>query len=401
MYDLLYGDQGVRLNIVRLTISPNARPLPPAATDVGTASRRYDWASDDHTQSTWKAIQPVLKRTRPVIYAVPFTPPVRWKTNGRADHGGSLRHEHYREYAEYLASFLDYYHQILGVDVDALSVQNEPGVAAPWDSCIWTGAEFAIFLRCSHPPSAPGGSTPGSCSRKARAGPGQGTTSSPPCRTRFARAARHHGQPLLRFVRGQGPAAVCRSLGSQREAGLDERDVADVPAGAGRSRDECGHADSPLPASRSGRKRGSAWIYCFAIFTSKFPGSMGVLSPADGQGPLRGKLVVPKRFWTMANYSHFVRPGWRLMQIDGVGFANTGFVNPKGDGFVIVALNPSSQPQPTAYEFSQGTVGSVEAFATTADLDLARIPLPATHPRGFSAALLPMSVTTFVGRLGR
>jgi len=26
-YDLLYGDSGVRLNIVRLTVSPNAQPL--------------------------------------------------------------------------------------------------------------------------------------------------------------------------------------------------------------------------------------------------------------------------------------------------------------------------------------------------------------------------------------
>ena len=135
--------------------------------------------------------------------------------------------------------------------------------------------------------------------------------------------------------------------------------------------------------------RASAWIYCFAIFTSKFPGSMGVLSPADGQGPLRGKLVVPKRFWTMANYSHFVRPGWKLMQIDGVGFANTGFVNPKGDGFVIVALNPSAQPQPTAYEFGQGTIGSVEAFATTADLDLARIPRLRRIPMGSAPRCCP------------
>ena len=140
----------------------------------------------------------------------------------------------------------------------------------------------------------------------------------------------------------------------------------------------------------------SAWIYCFAIFTSRFKGSMGVLSPADGQGA----LVIPKRFWTMANYSHFVRPGWKLMQVDGTGFANTGFINPEGNGFVIVALNPSENPQPTTYLFDNRTIGAVEAFSTTDNMDLAPAPLPATQPHQFSTMLPPMSVTTFVGRLG-
>ena len=144
-----------------------------------------------------------------------------------------------------------------------------------------------------------------------------------------------------------------------------------------------------------------AWIYCFAIFRAKFQGSMGVLSPADGEGPLRGALVVPKRFWTMANYSHFARPGWKLMQIEGTGFANTGFVNPDGDRFAIVALNPTAKPQPTAYDFGNRTVDAVEAFATTADLDLARVPPPAIQPHWFGAMLPPMSVTTFAGKLGR
>ena len=146
--------------------------------------------------------------------------------------------------------------------------------------------------------------------------------------------------------------------------------------------------------------RASAWIYCFAIFTSKFKGSMGVLSPADGQGRLQGALVVPKRFWTMANYSHFVRPGWKLMQVDGIGFANTGFVNPVGDAFVIVALNPSANSQPTTYLFGNWTIGPVEAFSTTNNMDLALAPPPSTQPHQFSTMLPPMSVTTFVGRLG-
>ena len=130
-YDLLYGDSGVRLNIVRLTVSPNAQPLRVPAARASTAGQRYDWAADANTQSTWRSLQPVLKRQKPILYAVPFTPPARWKTNSRLTNGGSLKREHYRDYAAYLVDFLAYHHAVLGVDVDVLSVQNEPGIRRP------------------------------------------------------------------------------------------------------------------------------------------------------------------------------------------------------------------------------------------------------------------------------
>jgi O-glycosyl hydrolase len=143
----------------------------------------------------------------------------------------------------------------------------------------------------------------------------------------------------------------------------------------------------------------SVWIYCFAIFTAKFQGSMGVLSPADGPGPRRGSLVVPKRLWAIANFSRFVRPGWKLIQVDGAG--NAAFVDAKGDAFVVVAINAGATPQPAAYAFGDWTIGTIKAFATTAQLNLDPLPPPVAQPHGFTATLPPMSVTTFEGRLVR
>ena len=34
-----------------------------------------------------------------------------------------------------------------GIDLYALSIQNEPDYVAQWDSCIWTGAEFQNFIK--------------------------------------------------------------------------------------------------------------------------------------------------------------------------------------------------------------------------------------------------------------
>ncbi len=116
---------------------------------------------------------------------------------------------------------------------------------------------------------------------------------------------------------------------------------------------------------------------------------------------LKGRLIVPKRFWTMANYSHFVRPGWKLMRIDGAGPANTGFVDPAGDRFAILALNPASTAQRVVYDFGNRPLGAIEAFATTASLNLGKAPPPKVQSHRFDATLPPKSVTTFVGDMKR
>jgi len=145
--------------------------------------------------------------------------------------------------------------------------------------------------------------------------------------------------------------------------------------------------------------KASVWIYCFAIFTAQFQGSMGVLAPPDGRGPQAGALVIPKRFWAIANYSRFVRPGWKLMQVEGSGPDSTGFVDPRGEGFVIVAINAGRAPQPVAYDFGPHGLAAVDAHATTAQLNLAAVAPPKAELHRFSAVLPPMSVTTFASKL--
>ena len=106
---------------------------------------------------------------------------------------------------------------------------------------------------------------------------------------------------------------------------------------------------------------------CTVIFDPDFPGSLGILSPVTATG----KLVVPKRFWAMANYTHFVRPGWKRIRIDGLSFANGVFIGPEGDRFAIVALNASVNVHPATYHFGDWTLSSVEAYATSEQSNLA------------------------------
>jgi O-glycosyl hydrolase len=389
-YDLLFGDLGVRLNIVRLTISPDAHPL-------DATGHHYNWAADERTLSAWKAVQSVMKRTKPILYVVPFTPPARWKNTGRLTNGGSLKAEYYQDYAEYLVDFLDYYHKVLGVDINILSLQNEPGIAAPWESCVWTGAELRDFLKILAPAIRARGLNTQLMLSEGTSWTGAWEHLIPTLQDPEARpflnimASHSYGSPEDK-TRGQFAAASGRNglpvwmteMSLMIPPQLDDPSMnAAIRIARYLHRDLVeGHA--------------SAWIYCFAIFTSTFKGSMGVLSPADMQGSLKGQLVVPKRFWAMANYSRFVRPGWKLMQVDGQGIDSTGFVSPGGESYVIVAVNSGATSRLATYEFGDQGIGTVEAYSTTAELNLDLLSPPETHPNRFVTTLAPMSVTTFV-----
>ncbi len=80
------------------------------------------------------------------VFASPWTPPKEWKSNKESANGGSLLTEHYADWANYLNDYYKYMKQ-QGVTIDAVSIQNEPDWKAEYESCIWTGAQMAKFLK--------------------------------------------------------------------------------------------------------------------------------------------------------------------------------------------------------------------------------------------------------------
>jgi glucuronoarabinoxylan endo-1,4-beta-xylanase len=395
LYDMVYGADGLGLNIIRFHISFLAEPLA-AADPMRAKGLRYDWDHDQFTQLVWKALSPALEHVKsPILYAVPFTPPPRWKTNHLPNFGGEVPPENYRDYAEYLADFIRYYKVAHGVTIDVVSLQNEPDVKVYWESCRWTGAQLRDFLKVigavfreqgiTTRIMMPEGSTwdeawvraePSLQDAEARsligilAGHTYGDYDLVDRgRGLLAHAAQQYGLPLwMSETSIIGPPDDPSIFAGLRVAHTVYRDFVEGNA--------------------------SAWIYCFVIFTSKFPGSMGVLSPVKD-----GALVVPKRFWTLANYSHFVKPGWQRIQLDGLGFANTAFLNPAGDQVAIIALNATVNARPATYEFAAFTVSGVTAYRTSRDMDLQKVPVGSVESHRFSASLAPFSVTTFVVNL--
>ncbi|MHC3816841.1 glycoside hydrolase [Streptomyces sp. DT9] len=103
-----------------------------------------------------------------------------------------------------------------------------------------------------------------------------------------------------------------------------------------------------------------------------------------------------KKYWAMANYSRFVRPGARIMNTDDP--QTLAAVRPDG-GVVVVHTNTTDEEREVTLDldgFETAADGPVERWTTDATKDLRRDTDAAVAGRALKAVVGPGSVTTFV-----
>lgn len=86
-------------------------------------------------------------RNEPIaILASPWSPPAWMKTNQDMNHGGKLKPEYRDVWAAYYIKFIEAYKQA-GINLFAITVQNEPAATQIWDSCLYTAEEERDFVK--------------------------------------------------------------------------------------------------------------------------------------------------------------------------------------------------------------------------------------------------------------
>ena len=93
-----------------------------------------------------------------IVFATPWTPPASMKTSSASQPynsscssgtdlcGGYLNPTSYADYANYLEAFVNYATNSMGLNLYAVSVQNEPDFNATYVSCLWTGAQLDTWV---------------------------------------------------------------------------------------------------------------------------------------------------------------------------------------------------------------------------------------------------------------
>lgn len=80
------------------------------------------------------------------VWSTPWSPPAAMKSNGSVNNGGFLLADSYGPYAVYLANYVKSLSSLYGINLFALSVQNEPEITAAYGSAIWSAANFDAFV---------------------------------------------------------------------------------------------------------------------------------------------------------------------------------------------------------------------------------------------------------------
>ena len=136
----LYGAKSkIGLNILRMEISPSFE---------GDNWGDYDW------NGSLPSAQ-VVKNRGGIVFGTPWSPPGEYKTNGTAQGGnaadqgyqkGKLREDCYEKFFPWLNLFLKYM-KSKGVEVDAVSIQNEPDWWVNYSGCLYDPQDLVKLVK--------------------------------------------------------------------------------------------------------------------------------------------------------------------------------------------------------------------------------------------------------------
>lgn len=126
---------GLGLSILRVRIDP-------------TGSASSQWVTSNWTQELNNGLEAQQANPNAIVFATPWTPPASLKASSSTDPyasscspsagfcGGYLPSSSYAAYASYLEDFVTYFANN-GVNLYAISMQNEPDATVTYESCFW------------------------------------------------------------------------------------------------------------------------------------------------------------------------------------------------------------------------------------------------------------------------
>lgn len=141
---LLYGPTSkIGLNIMRAEISPSH-----TGDDGASWGNTYNWQGGVPSAK-------IVKQRGGIVFATPWSPPGDFKTNGTAQGGnsddqgnvkGKLREDCYPKFFPWLNDYLKYM-KSKGVQVDAVSIQNEPDWWVSYSGCLYEPQELVTLVK--------------------------------------------------------------------------------------------------------------------------------------------------------------------------------------------------------------------------------------------------------------
>lgn len=313
-----------------------------------------------------------------IVFASPWNPPSDMVENFSANGvtGKRLKYDKYAAYAQYLNEF-DTYMKNNGVNLYAISVQNEPDYAHDWTW--WTPNEILRFMK----------ENAGSINNRVIA-------------PESFQYRKNISDPIL-----NDPQALQNMdiLGAHTY-GTQFKDLAyplfkQKAQGKGLWMTEVYYPNSDANSSdRWPEALDVSYHMHHVLVEGDFEAYVWWYIRRQ-YGPMNENGTISKRGYNMAHFSKFVRPGYK--RVDATkNPENNVFVSAyKGDNkVVIVAINRGTSATTENFTLQNGRASTVSSWVTDQNRNLAANANIRVNNNSFSAQLPAQSVTTFVAQLG-
>jgi glucuronoarabinoxylan endo-1,4-beta-xylanase len=358
--------------IADLTDSQRTTAFGNGAGQIGMSILRIHVDEDSNNWSKELATAQKAISLGAIVFASPWNPPASMTetVNGQK----RLAYSQYSAYATYLNSFVSYMKQN-GVDIYAISVQNEPDYASAWTG--WTPTEMLNFM-------------------KNNAGSIQTRVIAP----ESFQYVKSMSDPILNDSQALANLDI---LGTH----LYGTAVSNFPyplfdqKGAGKDRWMTEHyTDSTTDANSWPNALDVAYEIHNSMVEAQFNAyvwwyirrSYGMLTE-DG--------AVSKRGYAMSQYAKFVRPG--AVRVDATKNPTTNvYVSAykSGQNAVVVVVNRNTSAQSVTLSINGGMVSSLTKYTTSGSKSVANDGTVSSSGGSFTLNLDASSVTTFVGAIG-
>ena len=397
--DLLFSTQsGAGLSITRNIVGDGGviedgslwgKPFNGPTPSIEPSQGVWNWKGDE--EQVW-FMREAARRGCTRHLSTAWSPPAWMKDNASVIHGGRVKPEFYRAYAEYLSAYVRGYKHHHGIDIYAVSPTNEPDINQKYSSCLWSGEELRTLVRDHIAPVF--------ARDRVRAklllgehshwieDPFAPSLADPIAVARVDIVAAHaytdinKGYETIAYRTGDFPLARAagKPIWQTEVACFDANDT---------SIDEALYW-ARLLHTHLVENRVSAWFYWWAV---AYGARRGSLIDLDLE---KKRYSTAKRLFAIGQYSRFVRPGFQRVTSQSQplpGVCLAAFRDPRSQRCVAVVVNENERPIPLSFAAPERRA---VCYRTSASEELARVGALAATDGTFQATLAPRSVTSFV-----
>jgi glucuronoarabinoxylan endo-1,4-beta-xylanase len=320
------------------------------------------------------------------VWSTPWSPQASFKTPQKLD-GGAINTNDFQAYANQLAGYVVNMKNQYGINLYAISVQNEPDAnVTTYEACTWTAAQIHNFVPYLH----------------------AALVASNVASTKILLPEDENCETYLIYASMSDPT-VATNVGIVACHDYDGSPPDNIP----------------VPLSTYDNPNAALWETEVSTLGGSFDGSMNnalywaerihlflteaqvnafhywwlISGNSDSEGLTSNNGYPAMRMYVLGNYSRFVLPGFYRIGVTNSAFTSiSAYANTNSGNFAIVAINSSSSTATQIFDLTNFTATSVTPWVTSSNLLLASQAPVAVANSSFTYALPPLSVVTFAGQ---